>query len=169
MTFSIVDIVIIIILGVFAWRGYKKGLIESLASFLGLTIGLYASYKLYVVVGDWVAWWTGWGKSFCRVLVFVLLFVLLNWLINYLCYLADRFLQLLYKIPLVHKLSDLLGAFFTLLEGVVVLSILILLTMYIPWKNPLKEPVKNSIAASYVSKSASYVLPFIPKVFKNLM
>jgi uncharacterized membrane protein required for colicin V production len=57
------DIIFLGIMAWFAWRGYKKGLIESLSSFLGLTFGLYFSAKLYVLVGNWVSWLTGWGDS----------------------------------------------------------------------------------------------------------
>jgi uncharacterized membrane protein required for colicin V production len=169
MLFNFLDIIFLGIMAWFAWRGYKKGLIESLSSFLGLTFGLYFSAKLYVPVGNWVSWLTGWGTSFCRILVFVLLFVLIDWFINYLCYLANRFLELLYKIPFVHKLGDLLGALCALLESVVIVSILIYVIGLMPGKNILKEPAQNSTVAKYITKTENYVWPFLPKLFKNLV
>lgn len=169
MSFSVLDIVLILLLLAFAYKGYKQGLIEALSSLLGIMVGLYAAYRSYSTGAWWLAKWTGWGIAFSRILVFILIFIIINWLVNYVCYLADRFFQLLYKLPFVRMLNNVLGALFAILEGIIILTVLILLIRSIPLSTTLTRAVNTSFIAGYIIKISSFIWPFLPKVLRGLL
>jgi membrane protein required for colicin V production len=169
MLFSILDIVLVLILLGFAWKGYKQGLIEALSSLLAIMIGLYAAYRFYGTGAWWLSHWTGWGQTFSRILVFIIIFIAINWLVNYLCYLADRFFQLIFKLPFVRTLNKILGALFAILEGIIILVVLIFIFKSIPVSTTLTQAVNTSLVATYLVKIASFIWPFLPKLAKNLL
>ena len=47
MTVNLLDILIIVPLLLFAWNGYRKGLIIEIASLAALVLGLYAAFFLF--------------------------------------------------------------------------------------------------------------------------
>lgn len=169
MPFSILDIILVLLLVVFAWKGYKQGLIEALASLFSIMIGLYVAARFYSIGATWLMHWTGWGQTFSRVLVFIAIFIVINRLVSYLFYLADRFLQLIFRLPFIRLLNHLLGAFLAILEGVIILTVLIFIFKYIPINSTATKAVNNSIVSSYLIKTSSFVWPFLPNVAKNLL
>ena len=44
MTWSVLDLVIVVLLLLAAWRGFRKGLIVGVATFVGIVAGLFAGY-----------------------------------------------------------------------------------------------------------------------------
>jgi len=168
MSFSILDIILMVILAVAGWKGYKQGLIDALASLFALMIGLYGAYRLYQFCAWWLSKWTGWGIGFTKILMFIILFIIINRLVIYIFFLVDRFLQLIFKLPFVRTLDHILGGILMALESVLILALIIYIFRETNISSVMNKAISSSFIASYIIKIASFVWPFVPRVISNL-
>lgn len=169
MPFGVLDIIIVIFLAGCIWKGYKQGLIKSLSSLIAIMVGLFGATQLYLLCANWLSRWTGWGISFTRILSFVVLFILINRLVIFLFYLADRFLQLIFKIPFVRTLNKILGAFFMLLEGVLITAVLMYIFKETGISGAMNKVISTSALAHYILKTTAWIWPFVPRVMKGVV
>lgn len=169
MPFGILDIIFIIILSGFLWKGYKEGFIKSLSYLLSLMVGLYGAARLYRWCAYWLSIWTGWGVNFTHLLMFVLLTLIVARLVLFLLYLLDRFLQLIFKIPGVRSLNKLLGATCMFLQGVLILVVFIYIFKETGISGAMNRAIASSFFAKYLIHASSWVWPFLPATLKNVL
>jgi uncharacterized membrane protein (UPF0182 family) len=87
----------------------------------------------------------------------------------FLFYLADRFLQLIFKIPFVRTLNKILGAFFMLLEGVLIAAVLIYIFKETGISGAMNKVISTSALAQYILKTTAWIWPFVPRVMKGVV
>lgn len=121
---EIIDIILLIIIGVFAVRGYTDGLILSVLHIIMLILALFLTV-LYVdeLVMFLQPYLPLLGNDFIRVIAFILLFFILLGILNFI---ANMF-RAVNKLPLVGMLNQWLGAVTGALKGVIILSLVLVL------------------------------------------
>lgn len=81
-----IDIITLIILALAIWKGFSRGLIVAIFSFLALLIGLAAALKFSVVVSEWLGDNTHIGNTWLPFLSFIIVMVgvilLVRWIAN---------------------------------------------------------------------------------------
>lgn len=81
-----IDIITLIILALAIWKGYSRGLIVAIFSFLALLIGLAAALKFSVVVSEWLGDNTHIGSAWLPFLSFIIVMIgvilLVRWIAN---------------------------------------------------------------------------------------
>ena len=91
---NIVDAVLVALLGVFALRGYAKGLFREVFALLGLSVGFIVAVRYYDQASRWVDSWP-YSPLILQILFFVgfffLVYIGLNWVGHVLHRSADRF------------------------------------------------------------------------------
>ena len=103
---NLYDLVMIILLGLLAFRGFRRGLLRELAGLAALIVGFLLAYRLDGFVGGWVARTTHLSPTEGHVLAFLGIVAVLGIAID----LAARFLtRVIKRIPIVGGLNRLGG------------------------------------------------------------
>ncbi len=116
-----IDITILVVLAGFLIKGLLRGLLREICSLLGVAVGILLALRYHRGLAETMAATLHLPKSFCLVVTFVLLLVaavLVFWGIGYF---LSRFVQLLF----LGGLNRVLGGFFGLAQGVVLLALIL--------------------------------------------
>jgi membrane protein required for colicin V production len=118
---GLIDILILVILGVFLLKGILRGLLREVCTLLGLVGGGLLAFYLNVPMSQWFVEMFHWPSQLCVTLSFVLVFLLTVLVFGALGYLLNRFAAL----TLMTGVNRMLGAVFGLAQGVVLLSLIL--------------------------------------------
>lgn len=118
---SLVDIVILVILGLFLIKGVLRGLLKEVCSLLGLVLGGLLAFYLHLPIAQWIMDMFRWPSQLCVTLAFLAVFISTILVFGALGYVLNRFI----KLVLLGGLNRLTGALFGVLQGVVLLALIL--------------------------------------------
>lgn len=152
---NLLDLGIIILLGLIALRGYYRGLFQELAVLVGVVGGVvvaaYAYLRLAGLLKPWIT-----DPRYARWIAFAVLFVAVYWLTRLLGHFLQRLLYHLY----LDFFDRLLGGFFALAKGALLVGFgLMFLGLVVPQDSQL---IKGSVVAPrliYISRQSLGLLP----------
>jgi membrane protein required for colicin V production len=152
---NLLDLGIIILLGLIALRGYYRGLFQELAVLVGVVGGVvvaaYAYLRLAGLLKPWIT-----DPRYARWIAFAVLFVAVYWLTRLLAHFLQRLLYHLY----LDFFDRLLGGFFALAKGALLVGFgLMFLGLVVPQDSQL---IKGSVVAPrliYISRQSLGLLP----------
>lgn len=156
---NLLDLGLLVLLVLVTLRGYFRGLFQELAVLVGLVGGLLVAARTYL---DLAAILLPLVKSlfWAQALAFALVLVIFYWGVRLLAYVLQSLLYHLY----LDIFDRLLGAFFALLKGALILGIALLLVgSFVPPDNRL---LQNSRARPILTQLARRTLDLLPPDFK---
>jgi len=166
---SIIDLIILIILAFFVYKGLKKGFIRSLGNLFGLIVGAYIASHYYLNLFEWGAHWVKDHQSLGKVLAFIILFIVATKLTHLLFYLIEKIFNLLAFIPGSKYINNLLGGVLALLEGSLFLGLIVyVLSRYAIIDTAMAGTLTGSFFVPYLLKVVNLILPFLPEALKAL-
>lgn len=118
---GLVDILILVILGIFLLKGVLRGLLREVCTLMGLLCGGLLAFYLHVPLSQWFLEMFNWPSQLCVTISFLLVFLLTVLIFGALGYLLNRFVTL----TLMTGVNRILGAIFGLAQGVVLLSLIL--------------------------------------------
>jgi len=169
MTVNLLDIIIIVPLLLFAWNGYKKGLIIEVASLAALILGLYMAFFFSDFAAEMLNDLFDMDQKYVAVIAFLLTFIVVIFLVIT----AGKILQKFIDILLLGFFNKLAGAVFGILKGALILSIVMFVINYFNFgdfvfkeetreKSIFYEPVESIALALYSwldSKNFTFEIP----------
>jgi membrane protein required for colicin V production len=157
---NLLDLGIIVLLGLVTIRGYYRGLFQEVAVLVGLVGGVVVAAHLYLWLGQLLQPWIN-DPRYARWIAFGVVFVAVYWLTR----LAAHFLQrLLYHLYL-DFFDRLLGGFFALAKGALLVGFgLLFLGVVLPRDSHL---LKGSVAAPKLMGLSRQSLDLLPPNFKD--
>ncbi len=156
MTINLLDIIILVPLMLFAWNGYKKGLIIEIASLAALVLGLYMAFFFSDFAAQMLNDLFDMDQKYVAVFAFLLTFIAVLFLVLTVGKIVQKFVDIL----LLGFLNKLAGAVFGMLKGALLISILIFVINYFDFgsylfkqeareKSMFYEPVESIAPALY--------------------
>lgn len=156
MNINLLDILIIVPLMLFAWNGFKKGLIIEIASLAALVLGLYMAFFFSDFAAEMLNDLFDMNPKYVAVFAFILTFIVVLFLVLTVGKIVQKFVDIL----LLGFLNKLAGAVFGVLKGALLLSILIFVINYFDFgkhiikgeareKSMFYEPVESIAPALY--------------------
>lgn len=118
---ELVDILILVILGIFLLKGVLRGLLREVCTLMGLLCGGLLAFYLHVPISQWFLEMFHWPSQLCVSISFLLVFLLTVMIFGAVGYLLNRFVTL----TLMTGVNRLLGAVFGMAQGVVLLSLIL--------------------------------------------
>ncbi|MCF6179542.1 MAG: CvpA family protein [Geopsychrobacter sp.] len=118
---ELVDILILVILGIFLLKGVLRGLLREVCTLLGLVLGGLLAFYLHVPLSQWFMGMFHWPSQLCVTISFLLVFLLTVVVFGALGYLLNRFA----KLTFMTGVNRILGAIFGMAQGVVLLSLIL--------------------------------------------
>jgi uncharacterized membrane protein required for colicin V production len=165
---STLDIILLIIIAISAFSGFKFGFVHTFGSLVGLILGVFIASRFYPYVGSWFASLTGWGENTTRVLAFIVLFSLISRIIGLLFMLLEKFTYIITGLPIIKTLNRLLGLILGLFESILSIGLTIYFIERVPLTENIMNMLSNSLIAPLTTKVASILLPLLPDAIKML-
>lgn len=148
------DIIIGIILILFALGGLKNGIIREAFSLVAFVAGIYGAMKFSDMVGKWLGNIIEVSAEWMSVISFIIVFVALAFIINWLGGLLAKFIQSL-NLGFVDKIG---GIVFGIAKGFLLVGVLILLLDFFGIKDVLNEETrKGSKLYKYSEDVATWI------------
>jgi membrane protein required for colicin V production len=159
MEVNLLDIIILIPLLLFAFNGYKKGLIIEIATLIALVLGIYAAIHFSDYTAGLLTESFSIDKEYLSILSFIVTFIVVLVLVLML----GKVLEKLVNILMLGILNKLAGAVFGILKGALLMSVLIFLINYMDSNSTIikKEAIKKSFLYNKVE-------PIAPWIYKKL-
>jgi len=155
---GILDVLILIPLAYGAYKGFKHGLVNELATLAGLVVGIYLAFSRMAEVAPHVTKWTGIEGDVAMVLAFLLVFGAVMFVVSGLVYGLD----VLLKITLLSIPNRMMGLVFGVLKAGVGVSILLTLLAGLDMPGSDMRAKSKLYAWVYPLAPASYdVLAFV--------
>ncbi len=128
---NLVDILILAVLLVFLVKGALRGLLREVCSLLGLLLGGFLAFRYQGPLAEVIVRALDWPTQVCLVIAFLLVFFACIALFAVLGFLLSRFVKMLF----LGGLNRVAGAFFGLVQGVLLLAIILfaLSLRPLPW------------------------------------
>jgi membrane protein required for colicin V production len=157
---NLLDLGILVVLLLLALRGYWRGLLQEISVILGLVIGLIFAAHYYLQLARLVGQWLH-TPLYSRIVSFLIILILVYWLIR----LAGNFLHRFVAAIFLGSLDRLLGGFFAVLKGCVILGFLLtVIAMVVPKDSKL---LQESRTAPYIKGIYQQALVLLPQEFKD--
>ena len=132
MTFTFIDLALIVLVLVFVIFGLYFGLIHTLGSLIGALIAIVGAGYLLPYVVDWLSAFMNVGPVL-TVIIFIILFLIISRLIGFAFWIIERTVGVLAKLPFISSLDHLLGGALGFVEGVIVSGVLVHVALtYLP-------------------------------------
>jgi membrane protein required for colicin V production len=161
----IIDITFVLLLIWACFKGYKKGLIVALFSFIGLVIGLAAALKLSAVVADHLKNSVNVSAKWLPFLSFILVFIVVVLLVR----LGAKLIEKTLEVALLGWANRLGGILLYTLVYTIILSIFL---FYAEKINLLKPAtIKDSICYPFIEPWGPKLIQWFGKLipaFKNI-
>lgn len=148
------DIIILVLLVVFGFLGWRKGIIIEAATLLGLGLGLYGAFRFSDFTAEHLVQWIEVNPKYLNILSFIVTFVVVAVLVNLLGRLVASLIKSLHL-----GFIDKIGGFVLgLAKGVLLCSLLIMLLNVFKSKEIIKnDDRESSILFPYVEATVPYV------------
>ncbi len=157
---NLLDLGILILLALIILRGYYRGLFQEMAVLAGLIGGLLAAANFYLPLAARLQYLIK-NPTYSRWIAFIVILVGAYWLTRVLAHFLQRLLYHLY----LDVFDRLLGGFFALLKGALILGFaLMFLSLVLP---PDSKLLKESRTAPVLMRISREALEFLPADFKN--
>lgn len=147
----LIDIILVVLLILAVIKGYQRGLIVGVFSFLAIIIGLAAAMKLSTVVAGYIGKAIKISDTWLPVISFAVVFILVVLLVR----LGANMLQKTVEISMLGWVNRLGGILFYLAIFIIVYSIILFYGEQVKLIQP--ETIKDSVTYSYIQ-------PWGPKV-----
>jgi len=118
---NFLDIILIILLGLAALFGFRKGLIIELATLAALVLGLIAGFYFSDLVSGWLEKGFDYHGKYINIFSFIIIFIVVIVLVQ----LLARVIEKAIKMIALGFLNKIAGAVFSLLKVAFIISILI--------------------------------------------
>ncbi len=155
----IIDVIYVCILALAIFKGFSRGFIVAIFSFLAVFIGLAAALKLSATVALWLGASTGIGAKLLPVLAFVLVMIFVAWLVQLCAILIQKTLQ----IVMLGFLNKAAGVIFYCLLYTILFSVV----LFYAAKTGLLQ--QDTIAASYCYNFIQPLGPHTINAFATLI
>lgn len=157
---NLLDMLIIVILCFCLIRGVFRGLIKEISSIIGVLGGFYAAYTYYPLLAKPMSSWIS-NTGYLNILSFMVIFCVVLIVISIL----GIVIKYLLNIAFLGWVDRICGAGFSLLKGVLIVSVLMLiLTAFLPQGAAL---VKQSLLAPHVVVVSEKMAKVVSKDMKH--
>jgi len=157
---TVLDVVMIVIVGFCLIRGIFRGLIKEISSIVGVLAGYYAAYTYYGYPAKLLSQWLS-NTGYINLLSFFIIFCLVFLIISIL----GVIIKYLLSISHLGWADRISGAVFGLLKGVLIAAILLIaLTAFLPKGTPV---IKKSFLAPHVFLISETMAKVVPKQMKQ--
>ncbi len=166
----LIDVIALVLLLFSVYKGFRKGLIVAVFSFLAFIVGLAAALKLSAVVADYLGHAVNISQRWLPVVAFLVVFVVVALLVR----LGAKLLEGVVQVAMLGWANKLGGIFFYILIYFFIFSILLFYAQQLQLIHP--ETTEASATYWYIQPISQKLmgvlgsaLPFFKNMFEQLL
>lgn len=156
----ILDIIVIGVLGLFAFQGYRRGGIKSLLSLFLLFIVVLLSMVLYERPALFLQVMLDVSSPITRVICFSIIFVVFYVISKVVYFILSKLLSTL---AVRGALSGIIGSLFTIAEAIILISVVFMNVSFFPTNPIMKDSLSFNIMKDIPKDIKETCLWFLPK------
>lgn len=168
MTFTILDVVLIIIVFFFVGFGYALGAVTTFGAILGLGVGVYAAGLWYANLASWISPFLMGAENWANVIAFALIFIVVDRAVAIIFALLNKAYNLISFVPFLKTFNRLIGAILGLLEGAFICGLLIFIVARYPVNEWLTNAIVDSKVAAWSIAMTNILLWLVPEALRRL-
>ncbi|HBR80058.1 MAG: Colicin V production protein [Candidatus Uhrbacteria bacterium GW2011_GWF2_44_350] len=119
---SLIDIILLVLVGVFAVHGLWFGFIRTLGNGVGLIVGSIVASQYTGVAVDYLGFLFAGNTTVAGIVLFLLILIITQRLVGFIFWIVDRLFGFLRWLPFVGFVNKLLGGILGLVEGFVLVG-----------------------------------------------
>ena len=163
---NLFDIILLIILLAFVWKGFRAGLIGAIGGFVGIVVGIILGGRFMALVGTWLAKFINIDNAnLANIIGFVLIFIAVNLVVSLIVKLINVVFHI---IPFIDLVNKLLGAVVGVIGGMLAISAIVYLLSLFPISDGINEALLKSSFVPVAKNISVVIIPFMPEAIKNL-
>ena len=159
MPLSILDIVLIILLFVFAFSGFFFGLIRSVGAVVSLVVGLIAAANYFPTVTTWLGNPFGLSNQIMTIVAFLIVFIIANRLVSFIFWAISK----VFNLPFLKSIDRLGGLILNLAAGSLILGVALVLVARLSFASNLTTMIEESQIASFLFGLGTWLTPQLPE------
>ncbi len=159
MNINLLDLILLIPLLLFAFNGYKKGIIIEVTTLAALLLGIYAALFFSDFTANLLTGSFNISKEYLNIIAFIVTFIAVLVIVMIIGKLLEKIVNLL-MLGIINKLA---GALFGILKGALLLSILIFLINYFDTNASIIK--KEARTQSILYKNIEPIAPWVYEKF----
>lgn len=162
---NFIDLILIIPLIWFGFKGFRKGFIIEVASLAALLLGIYGGIKLSGIASQYISQWFEINSEYLPLISFSVVFILILIIVFLIAHLIDRVV----KTASLGLLNRLAGALFGMSKILIIIGIILIMINNYDSNNVFikKETKDNSLLYNPLSKFVSAIFPSIMDILKT--
>ncbi|MEK7167845.1 MAG: CvpA family protein [Patescibacteria group bacterium] len=161
--FSLVDVILIVIVLVFALTGFAWGLIQGIGALVGLAAGIFAATNYYFILAGWLTPIFLGNAVLAKIVAFIAIFAIANRLVGLVFWIINKTFNIIAIIPFIKPINRIAGLILGLAEGIIITGVsLYVIAKFggnIPW---LAETLNNSQVAHWLVSATQFLNSFLP-------
>lgn len=156
----ILDIILGVFLLILAIWGIKKGFIASVIQLVGLVVAFVVISKMGHFVKEWLIMEFELSEIIAVIASYILIFIVIMLLVRLIIFMMHRFVEMLH----LKWLNRLLGAIFSIINGLLILSILTIILNI----SPFDKEIRKATEESHVMKVVRSITGIVEKSYPGL-
>ncbi|HEU0050933.1 MAG TPA: CvpA family protein [Patescibacteria group bacterium] len=156
-----IDIVLIILLALFFFQGWREGFVFALGRLIGAIIAFLAARAWSPVLSLWLNQWIHLSPGVMQFISFLLIFLIVDRLLMLVISLIAALLKIITSLPIIHSLNGLLGGLLGLAAGLVLIGSSVYLIQSLSLDPTLLSWTNHSEIARYAERIFYISLKFI--------
>lgn len=166
---TLIDIILLILLGGFVIFGFWFGLIHTFGALFGVLIGAGLATRYFDVVAQWIHPYSGGPINVVRIVVFIIMFILINRLVGFVFHVLDKTFRFITMLPFLAGINRLGGGVVGLAEGALVLGLILYFSEAYPISESFAKMIlEQSAVANYLLNVAKVLMPLLPEAMRQL-
>jgi len=157
------DYILLGIILVWAFLGFRKGFIQTLGSVVGLVFAVVLASRFYPIVAVWLG-----GSVFSKIIAFLILFGICTKLISLAFWILGKIFQVVTILPFLSTFDRFLGFILGAVEGIFILSIILYFLTKYPLNDWLIIQMSGSIVSKVLLKIGIIFVPLFPEAIKKI-
>lgn len=169
MIFTLVDVILILILFSFMTAGFVFGLIRSIGSLVGLTIGIWAAGHYFMPLAEWLTPILRGNSSLANIAAFFIVFFIINRLTVLIFNLLDKGFSLLTIIPFLKTINRFGGLCLGTIEGILITGVAIyVIAKFAPDSGFVANTLNESQFAHWLVAITQFLTVLLPEAFDKI-
>lgn len=160
---NIVDYIIIALLIIFFFKGFRVGIIGSLGWLIGFAVGVWAAGKYIQNVAVWLDTWLH-NPALSAVLGFIGIVVVTMVVVGLFFWIANKIVNF---VPFVGLVNRLLGGVLGIVEGALLIGIALWFIMALPLHNNYSQAVQQSSLKNSLISASGWIRGLLPDWMKQ--
>ena len=164
---TIFDVILLVLVGGFVLFGLWFGFIHTLGSLIGTIFGTFFAGWLHAPIAAFLSTFIG-DTNKVYFFTYVILFILISRVFGFLFFLLDSVMKIFTRLPFLKQVDKLLGMLVGLVEGVLVVSLALILTQKYNLGLSFQSALESSKVGIWLMTTGTILVPLLPKSFDDL-